>query len=316
VALTNAQVVAGLSRLGLGTAPLGSSPDWQVWWGELDDATAIATIRTALDVGVGWIDTAPFYGWGRAERLVGQAIRGRRQAVKIFTKCGTVPDGRGGSREDTSPANVRNDLVNSLQRLGTDYVDVLQVHDHDSSVPIEETWGEIHRLIEEGKVLAGGLSNHSIDLMARAKATGPLSVVQHRYSLLHREVEFNGVLEWCRTRHVPFLAWSPLASGFLTVDFDPQTLDAQDFRRRERWAHEPDRSALRTLVSRLAEIGRLRGMAGHQVALGWVLRTPYVHAIVGARSPAEATVLRSTPRLDDHAIQAVDEALARSTLAE
>jgi aryl-alcohol dehydrogenase-like predicted oxidoreductase len=145
-----------MSRLGRGTAPLGSSPGWQLWWGENDETSAIRTIQAALDAGVTWIDTAPFYGWGRAEEIVGKAMVGRRYAAQIFTKCGTVPDGRGGAREDTSPANVRRDVEASLLRLQTDHVDVLQVHDPDPSVPIEDTWGEVHRLIADGKARAGG----------------------------------------------------------------------------------------------------------------------------------------------------------------
>src|SRR5918911_687399 len=91
----SARMQSGLSRLGLGTAPLGSSPGWQLWWGEIDETSAIRTVQAALDAGVTWIDTAPFYGWGSAEEIVGKAIVGRRHAVRIFTKCGTVPDGRG-----------------------------------------------------------------------------------------------------------------------------------------------------------------------------------------------------------------------------
>src|SRR5437867_11786718 len=118
-----------ITRVGIGTAPIGSSPNWHVYWGPQDEQTAIKAIRKALDIGVNWIDTAPFYGWGRAEEIVGKAIQGRRDDVYIFTKCGTVPDGRGGSVEDLSPENITRELDASLIRLGTDYVDLLQFHD-------------------------------------------------------------------------------------------------------------------------------------------------------------------------------------------
>jgi aryl-alcohol dehydrogenase-like predicted oxidoreductase len=279
------------ARVGLGTAPLGASRDWYIWWGSQDEATAIATIRTAVDAGVTWLDSAPFYGWGRAEELVGRALRGRRHEIRVLTKCCTVRDGQGRSREDGSPEVVRADLEASLRRLGTDYVDVLQVHDVATNVPIEETWGEIQRLIGEGKVRAGGLSNHPVELMDRAESIAPVGVVQHQYSLLRRGVESNDALDWCRSHDVALLAWSPLASGFLTDEFDPSLLEPDDFRHRLEWAAEPRRSEVRHLVERLQAIGSPRGLSATQLAIGWLLAQPPVYPIVGARTPAEARAI-------------------------
>ena len=300
------------SRVGLGTAPLGSSSGWQLWWGVQDEAAAVATVRAALDAGITWIDTAPFYGWGRAEELVGRAVRGRRDEVLLLTKCCTVPDGKGGAVEDGRPAVVRADLEASLRRLGTDHVDVLQIHDPDPAVPVEETWGELQRLIAEGKARHGGLSNHPVELMDRAEAIGRVTVVQHQYSLLWRQPQRDGVLDWCTRRQVPFLAWSPLASGFLVDGFDPNGLDARDFRRRLRWALEPWREPVAALVTELAAAGAPRRLSSQDLALGWVLRRPGTYAIVGVRTPSEAAALGTIANpLTGQELVAIQAALAR-----
>lgn len=296
-------------RVGLGTAPLGASPAWSVRWAPLDRAEAVATVRAAIDAGVGWIDTAPFYGWGRAEEIVGEAVEGRRDQVWLLSKCGTLP-AAGGSREDHSRAAIRADVEASLRRLRTDHLDVLQLHDPDPATPIEEAWGTVAELIAEGKVGAGGLSNHSVTLMQRAAQVAPVGAAQHQYSLLERDVEGNGVLRWCQEHDLPLLAWSPLASGFLVDGFDPAALPPDDFRRRSKWASRPG----------LAEIGRLRaalvhvgdpGQTARQVAVGWLLAQPSVHVIVGARHPREAAELAEyRPLSADQADAAVSAAEA------
>jgi len=287
-------VVIGLrSRVGLGTAPLGSRVEGPLWWGPQDPDDAVGAVRAALDSGVDWIDTAPFYGWGRAEELVGRAIAGRRNEVRILTKCGTMrrPDGRTG--EDASPAAIRAGLHESLRRLGTDSVDVLQVHDPDPATPVEETWTVLADLVREGLVRAGGLSNHPVPLMERAHAVAPVAVVQHQYSLLHRTPETDGVLDWCAEHGTLFLAWAPLASGFLTAGFDLATLAPSDLRHRLPWAAQD----VTALLGRLAAVGALHGVPAHRVALAWAARRPGTYAIAGARTPAEAADLGPLPDL-------------------
>jgi aryl-alcohol dehydrogenase-like predicted oxidoreductase len=281
------------SRVGLGTAPLGSRVEGPLWWGPQDPADAVGAVRAALDAGVDWIDTAPFYGWGRAEELVGRAVAGRRHEVRILTKCGTVrrPDGRVG--EDGSPASVRAGVQESLRRLGTDHVDVLQVHDPDPTTPVEETWAVITELIDEGLVRAGGLSNHPVELMDRARAVAPVAVVQHQYSLVHRNPQTDGVLDWCATHDAAFLAWAPLASGFLTGGFDLAALAPDDLRHRLPWAARD----LAPLRARIAAVAAGHGVPAHRVALAWAARRPGTYAIAGARTPAEAADLRPLPHL-------------------
>ncbi len=178
-----------ITRVGVGTAPIGSTAEWRINWGPQDEGDAIRAIQTAVDTGVNWIDTAPFYGWGRAERLVGEALAGRREQVYLFTKCGTVRDDGGGWHEDHSPANIRREIEASLRNLRTDHVDLYQFHDPDPATPIERSWDTMQELIAEGKVRWGGLSNHPPELVARALTVGPVASLQEQYSLLHREIE-------------------------------------------------------------------------------------------------------------------------------
>jgi len=286
--------VIGLrSRVGLGTAPLGSRVEGPLWWGPQDPRDAVGAVRAALDAGVDWIDTAPFYGWGRAEELVGRAVAGRRDEVRILTKCGTVRRSDGRVGEDASPASVRAGVWESLRRLGTDYVDVLQVHDPDPATPVEETWAAIVQLIAEGLVRAGGLSNHPVTLMERARAVAPVAVVQHQYSLLHRAPETDGVLDWCAAHDCAFLAWAPLASGFLTAGFNLAALAADDLRHRLPWAARD----LTLLRGRIAAVAARHGVPPHRVALAWAARRPGTYAIAGARSPLEAADLSPLPHL-------------------
>jgi aryl-alcohol dehydrogenase-like predicted oxidoreductase len=273
------------SRVGLGTAPLGSRPEGPLWWGPQDRTTAVATVQAALDVGVTWIDTAPFYGWGRAEEIVGEALHGRREAVTLLTKCGTVRRADGTWVEDGAPAAVRADLDASLRRLGTDYVDVLQLHDPDPDVPVEETVGAIRDLITAGKVRHIGLSNHPVSLLRRGQTVAPIAVVQHQWSILHHPAEADAARRWCDDEGAVFLAWSPLASGFLVDGFDPARTTADDLRRRLPWASGAG-------ARRLAQIRDEAAAAGSSLrehALRWAAAS--AHPIVGARTPDEAVAL-------------------------
>jgi aryl-alcohol dehydrogenase-like predicted oxidoreductase len=268
-----------ITPVGVGTAPIGSGRDWPVWWGPQDEAESIRTIHTALDLGVNWIDTAPFYGWGRAEEIVGRALRGRND-VLVLTKCGTLPDAVRGDRMDLSPAAIRADVEASLRRLQRERVDLLQLHDVDRNTPIEESWGEVQRLIGEGKVRHGGVSNHPAADVERALAVGPVAALQYQYSLLHRDPEAD-ILQL----GIGVLAWSPLASGFLAADFDLAQLVPDDFRHDHPFAQLD----LEPVRAKLAEIGARNGRSAAQVALAWVLSHPGVAgAIVGVRTPDEA----------------------------
>lgn len=270
---------------GLGTAPMGG-PGWQLDWGPSDPAESVAAVRAAVAAGVGWIDTAPFYGWGRAEEIIGAALEGMARRPVVLTKCGDVPGPDGRVCDDHRPAVIRADVEASLRRLRCPVIDVLQLHDPDPRTPIEQSWQTVCDLIGQGTVRAAGLSNHPVQLMNRARAVGPVSVVQHQYSLLHRAPEADGVLEWCRQHRVPFLAWSPLASGFLADGFDLAALGTGDLRRRLRWA-DPAVIDLARLRRDLSVIASAAGLSMTALAAGWVLAHG-AQPIIGARTPAEA----------------------------
>jgi aryl-alcohol dehydrogenase-like predicted oxidoreductase len=294
-----------LTPVGIGTAPIGSGRDWPVWWGPQDQAESTAAIHRALDLGVNWIDTAPFYGWGRAEEIVGRALNGRRDNVLLFTKCGTFPD-ESGSRMDLRPQSIRADVEASLHRLRTDRVDLLQVHDVDAETPIEESWGEVQRLIGEGKVRYGGISNHPPEAVERALAVGPVGALQYQYSLLYRSHE-RDILPLAERHGIGVLTWSPLAGGFLADDFDVDTLDADDFRRRHPFAQ----LALEPLHRALRVVGERHGRSAAQVALAWVLHRPAVAgAIVGIRNESEAEQLSGAAdlQLDPAELQEIESA--------
>jgi aryl-alcohol dehydrogenase-like predicted oxidoreductase len=273
-----------ITPVGIGTAPIGSGRDWAAWWGPQDERDSLRAIHAALDIGVNWIDTAPFYGWGRAEEIVGRALRGRGDDVLVFTKCGTVPDEERGDRMDLRPDAIRADVEASLRRLRVERLDLIQPHDVDRSTPIEESWREVQRLVAEGKVRYGGISNHPAADIERALDVGPVAGLQYQYSLLHRDPE-GEILPLAAERGIGVLAWSPLAAGFLADGFDPATLDPDDFRRTHPFAGL-DLTGLR---STLARVG---GRPAAQAALAWVLHQAGVAgAIVGIRNEAEAREL-------------------------
>jgi aryl-alcohol dehydrogenase-like predicted oxidoreductase len=275
-----------ITRVGVGTAPIGSGRDWPVFWGAQDEGEAVRAIQRALDLGVNWIDTAPFYGWGRAEEIVGRAVDGRGDGVLLFTKCGTMPD-ESGSRMDLRPETIRADLEGSLRRLRVDSVDLLQFHDVDVATPVEDSWGELQGLVAEGKVRYGGISNHPADFVERALKVGPVAALQYEYSLLSRGVE-REILPLAEREGIGVLTWAPLASGFLTDSFDVEGLDPDDFRRTHPFASldlAPVHAALR-------EIAERHDRTSAQVALAWVTAQPAVAgAIVGVRNEAEADAL-------------------------
>jgi aryl-alcohol dehydrogenase-like predicted oxidoreductase len=264
-----------------------------------------------LDLGVNWIDTAPFYGWGRAERIVGKAIQGRREQVYVFTKCGTLPNGRGGWLTDLRPATIRQEVDASLRNLGTDCLDLYQFHDPDPATPIEASWAELHKLVAEGKVRHGGLSNHPVSLVRRAMRVGPVAALQHQYNPLERSIE-SDILPFAGRHRVGVLGWGSLAEGFLTDEFDLGALDLQDFRRRHPYARPANYTRIRRLVSQLRAIARPQQMKAAQLVIAWELTHPELTgAIVGVRNAREAEdmVTAATLKLGASDMRRIETAL-------
>jgi aryl-alcohol dehydrogenase-like predicted oxidoreductase len=199
------------SRIGLGTCSTGG---WM--WGGSDDAEAIKTIRTALDLGIMRIDTAAAYGFGRSEQLVGQAIaeHGGRDRVLIAAKAG-LGWRAGAVYRDASAERIRTEIEDSLRRLGTSYIDIYQVHWPDPLVPVEETAAELRRLYVAGTIRAIGVSNFSPEQMETFRAVAPLHVVQSPYNLFERAIDAD-VLPYARRQGLTVLAYGALCRGLLS----------------------------------------------------------------------------------------------------
>ncbi|MFJ7278869.1 aldo/keto reductase [Kitasatospora sp. NPDC098663] len=252
-----------------------------------DDENSVRVIRQALDLGVTLIDTADMYGPYTNEEVVGAALAGPyRERAFLATKVGIVPGGAGQSARDGSPEHVRRSIDDSLRRLGTDHVDLYQLHRVDPAVPIEETWGALAEAVAAGKARRIGLSEVTVEEIKRAQSVHPVASVQSELSLWTRDV-LAEVLPYTEEQGIAFLPFSPLGRGFLTgsiASFDE--LPADDFRRRlPRFQQDALKENL-ALVGRVKEVAERTGATPAQVALAWVLaQGRYVFPIPGTKTP-------------------------------
>src|SRR3954454_111434 len=244
------------------------------FYGSADEGEAIETIRLALDLGVDFIDTADMYGPWTNEKLVGKAIAGRRDEVVLATKFGNVRGENGemlGVRGD--PEYVRACCDASLERLGTDRIDLYYQHRVDPDVPIEETVGAMAELVEQGKVHRLGLSEAAPETIRRAHDTHPITALQTVYSLWTRDPEENGILDTIRELGIGFVAYSPLGRGFLTGQISsPEDLDEDDSRRSGYFPRFQEENFRRNmdLVERVKEIAEEKDVTPGQLAIAWV----------------------------------------------
>jgi aryl-alcohol dehydrogenase-like predicted oxidoreductase len=293
-----------VSRIAFGNWSAGGD------WGSVDRAAAIAAMRTALDLGITLFDTARAYGFGAAEELLGEALRpeiqSARESIVIATKGGLRNDG-GLPVRDSSPAALRRDLEASLRSLGTDFVDLCQVHWPDPATPIAETARALDAFVREGKVRFVGVSNYDAREMTAFQQVRPIDTVQPPYHLFRRDIE-ESILPFAREHGIGVLVYGPMAHGLLSGRMTESTGFApDDWRSRsDMFAGDAFKRNL-GIVRRLEELAYERGVTVAQLAIAWTLANPAVDvAIVGARNPEQ--IRQTAPAAD---VQLSPQDLAR-----
>lgn len=268
-------------------------------WGGIDDEEVVAAMQAGLDAGITCIDTAPIYGFGHSERLVGRAVAGRRDQVLIATKCclrWNIDQGQPyfSTRHEGSSYRVhkflgRQSVVweceQSLARMNVDTIDLYQCHWEDPTTPLEETMEALLLLQKQGKVRAIGVSNFSAENLRRCKELGNIASDQPRYNPLRRDIE-RDVLPVCRELAVGILAYSPLEHGLLSDGLTPdRRFTGDDLRRTHPWAQPANRPRLVAVMRKVREIGRQYQATAAQTIINWVVGEPGItSAIVGARN--------------------------------
>jgi aryl-alcohol dehydrogenase-like predicted oxidoreductase len=243
---------------------------------------AAAVLHEALDAGYTHIDTAALYGFGANETLIGNTLAARRGAFVLASKCGMFRNAQGQREIDGRPEAIARTCDDSLTRLKTDVIDLYYLHRWDKKVPVEESIGAMARLVEAGKVRTIGISEVSAATIRRAHAVHPLSAVQTEYSLWTRNAEV-AVLEACRELGITFIAFSPLARGFLTGELrDVSSLPPKDIRLAMPRFQAPHWEQNLTLLEGFAAVAREQGCTMGQLALAWLLaRAPHIVPIPG-----------------------------------
>jgi aryl-alcohol dehydrogenase-like predicted oxidoreductase len=298
-----------VSRICLGTWQFGGE------WGAIDEDDAVATVARARELGIDFFDTAQAYGFGASEDLLARALRGvPREDVVLATKGGLRKEG-GELLRDSSPAWLRAGLEASLRHLGTDYVDLYQVHWPDPGTPFSETAAALEQFVREGKVRYVGASNFDALQIAEFAMTRRLDALQPPYHMLRREIE-DAVLPYCREHDVGVLAYGPLAHGLLSGNFTRDSRIAEDdWRAGSDLFGGANFERNLEIVERLEELARELGITVAQLAIAWTLANPAVHvAIVGARRPAhiEGTAPAADVRLDSAAMARIEEILGQA----
>ncbi|RWP05294.1 aldo/keto reductase [Mesorhizobium sp.] len=311
------------SAVGLGTWAIGG---WM--WGGTDEAESIAAIQASIDAGVSLIDTAPAYGLGRSEEIVGKAIKGRRNRAVIASKCGLNWHSKKGNHffdQDGTPVNrylgadgIAYEVEQSLRRLGTDYIDLYITHWQDPTTPIAETMEALERLKSAGKIRAIGASNLNAAELQQYVAAGQLDAIQERYSMLDREIE-QTLLPIARQHQVAALSYSSLALGLLSGAIDPaREFSGDDQRKDNPRFSQANRRKVAALKHALTPVAEVHQASMAQIVIAWTLAQPGItFALCGARNATQALdnarageILLSTAELG-----AIDAAVAGHLVA-
>jgi methylglyoxal reductase len=282
------------SVVGLGAWAMGG---WM--WGGSDETAAIKAIHTAIDLGMNLLDTAPVYGFGHSEEIVGKAIKGKRDKVVLATKCGMVWHVQKGVHffddptgnvvyKYLAPESIRYEVEQSLKRLGTDYIDLYQTHWQDATTPIQNTMEALLQLKKEGKIRAIGVSNVTVDQIAQYSQYGPVDNAQEKYSMLDREIE-EALLPWCHQHSVAMLAYSPLGQGLLTGKIGPErTFEPGDQRLDNPRFSIENRRRIAEMLQTFKPIADTHKVTIGQLVIAWTAAQPgLTHVLCGARNPEQ-----------------------------
>jgi aryl-alcohol dehydrogenase-like predicted oxidoreductase len=309
-----------ISALGFGSWAAGGP--WKFGWGPVDDDESVAAIRHVVESGVTWIETAPVYGLGHAEEVVGRTLELFRAGddVLVFTKCGrtwerTAPE----IAYDLRPDSIRRQCEESLRRLGIERIDLYQFHwpDFATGTPFEDSWAVMGDLVDEGKVRWIGVCNFDLELLERCSAVRHVDSLQPPLSLLGRHAR-ETLIPWCAAHGTGVIVYSPQASGLLTGSFGRDRLDrlaADDFRHKAPQFQEPKLSQNLALVERLRPIAARLSCSVSALAIAWTLAVPGVTgAIVGARRPAQIDDWLAAPEveLDAETLAELERAIAET----
>jgi aryl-alcohol dehydrogenase-like predicted oxidoreductase len=279
-----------ITSMGVGAWAMGGG-GWAFAWGPQDDDESIAAIHEALDRGVNWIDTAAVYGLGHSEEVVARALEGRSNRPYVFTKCERIWNEKREIQKSLKADSIRRECEASLRRLKVDAIDLYQIHWPEPEEDIEEGWGAMAKLKEEGKVRWIGVSNFNKAQMERCRKIAPITSLQPPYSAVSPEIEAE-TLPYCLEHGIGVIVYSPMKSGLLTGAMTKERVAAfpeDDFRKRALAFQEPNLTKNLALAEKMKEIGARHGRSAGEVAIAWTLRHPAVTAaIVGMRSAEQA----------------------------
>jgi aryl-alcohol dehydrogenase-like predicted oxidoreductase len=295
-----------ISVIGFGSWAIGGG-GWASAWGSQDDQLSIDSVRAALDAGVNFYDTAAVYGLGHSEEVIGQALKGNRDKVILATKCGLVWDESKTTTKSGAFDSIIREAEASLHRLGTDYIDLYQMHWPAEDAPAEETMRAMDKLVQDGKVRYVGVSNYDVPLLEKSLTVRHVDSVQPPYSILRPAIE-KELLPYCQEKGIGVVAYSALTSGLLSGNYTYDTKFAEDDWRSRNKAHTGE--ALRSNVDRAEKLKVIAArfeITLPQLAVAYVLAHPALtSALVGVRKPSHILSVLS----------AVDVALDEATLAE
>ncbi len=280
-----------ISVIGLGMFATGGE-GWKFAWGPQDDNETINAVNASLECGINWVDTAPAYGLGHAETVLGKAIKGKRDKVYIFTKCGRVWDNNGNLSAVLDKESILKECEDSLKRLGSDYIDLYQIHWPQPDEKIEEAWDAIDNLVKAGKIKYAGVSNFNTPQMKRVMQIAPVTSLQPPYSLMRREAEMD--FKFCKDNNIGIIVYSPMAKGLLSGKYNKDNVSAfadTDHRKTDGMFKGSNLEKALHLVELMKPMAEKRGCAVSNIAVAWTLSNSAVTAaICGARSAKQAAV--------------------------